>query len=257
MRTAVSELLWAEAEQRPGYELVRLRGSLSLVTVPRARLILEKNLAEHGRVVVDLAGLALLWRPAVEVFPTALASAGGWPLARMVLTGAGPDLAGALLLLRVTRTVPVVEDPVEAAARLVRRPDRIFRARDLPAHPAAPGAARAMVHEVCDEWDVAAVDEGAALIVTELVTNALVHARTSCRVTLTVDERGLRVGVRDYRVGPHPRPRPVDVTGEGGRGLHLVAMIAGTWEVRDHPDGKTVWALLPLPPPDGDPLVYH
>jgi anti-sigma regulatory factor (Ser/Thr protein kinase) len=241
---SVTATLWAETSAQPDHGVVRLHGTLSLATVQRVRSLLDKLLADHGAVVVDLAALRLGWRPAVEVFPTALAAAGGWPVARMVLTGAGPELAAVLRSLRIPRAVPLVEHPAAAAERLRRSPDRISRHRDLPADVSAPAAARALVREVCDDWRLAAAVDAGALVATELVTNAVQHARTSCRVGLTLDDTGLRVSVRDYSPGPAPRPRPVDARLGGGRGLHLVAMLASAWGAHEHDDGKTVWALI-------------
>jgi anti-sigma regulatory factor (Ser/Thr protein kinase) len=87
----------------------------------------------------------------------------------------------------------------------------------------------------------------AALVVSELVTNAVEHARTSCRVAVGLGPDRLRISVRDYAPGPSPRPRPVDTDRPGGRGLHLVAMLTTALGVRRHPDGKTVWAVVALP----------
>jgi anti-sigma regulatory factor (Ser/Thr protein kinase) len=248
---SVTAGLWTETSTQPDHDLVRLHGRLSLATLARVRTVLDKLLADRGAVVVDLAALRLGWRAAVEVFPAALAAAGGWPLARLVLTGAGPELAAALRSLRIPRTVPLVDQPAAAAERLLRRPDRVTRSRDLPADTSAPAAARALVREVCEDWGTATALDAAALVANELVTNAVQHARTSCRLGVTLDERGLRVAVRDYAPGHTPRPRPVDATHGGGRGLHLVALLAAGWGAHGHPDGKTVWATIDVPPEVG------
>jgi len=39
----------------------------------------------------------------------------------------------------------------------------------------------------------------------------------------------------------------VDADRAAGRGLHLVAMLAGAWGVQSHPDGKTTWVQIALP----------
>src|SRR3954447_17587025 len=71
-------------------------GELGLRDVPLVRRSLEKVLADRGRVLVDLSGMTVGWRPAVDVFPLALAMSGGWPAARLVLFGAGPATATVL-----------------------------------------------------------------------------------------------------------------------------------------------------------------
>ena len=80
---------------------------------------------------------------------------------------------------------------------------------------------------------------------TELVTNVVQHARTSCRLILTLDQRGLTVGVRDGRPGTIARLRPVNPCGRSGRGLLIVTGLARSWGVTEHEHGKTVWAVLP------------
>jgi hypothetical protein len=57
----------------------------------------------------------------------------------------------------------------------------------------------------------------------------------------------MHVGVRDYAPGAAPRPRPVGLAWSRGRGLHIVSMLASSWGVTHHADGKTIWALLALP----------
>lgn len=89
------------------------------------------------------------------------------------------------------------------------------------------------------------MSEMAALVATEFVTNAVQHAHTRSLLQLGVDRVGLHLAVRDFRrAHPDPRPRPVDVTRAGGRGWHLVPLLAAAWGALDHPDGKTMWAQL-------------
>jgi anti-sigma regulatory factor (Ser/Thr protein kinase) len=245
--TTVAETLWAEVERRADHDLLRLHGELSLATSARVRTLIGTSLGDRGAVVVDLADLRVRWASATEVFSSALAAAGGWPTARLVLTGAAPELARRLRSVRVSSTVPVVDDLAAAVGRLRERPERVARHRELQADPGAPAAARTLVREACQDWDVTASEDAAALVVSELVTNAVQHARTSCRVTVGIGPDGLHIGVRDYAPGPAPRPRPVDTGRAGGRGLHLVAMLAIASGVASHPDGKTAWAVIAVP----------
>lgn len=96
----------------------------------------------------------------------------------------------------------------------------------------------------------------AASVVDALVSNAVEHGRSSCRVSVSLDDRGLHIGVRDYGPSGPPRVRPVDLTAERGRGLHLVVLLSGRWGVTGHADGKTVWASLTrLEPAPGSAVV--
>ncbi|MEU6505126.1 SpoIIE family protein phosphatase [Streptomyces sp. NPDC046942] len=131
--------------------------------------------------------------------------------------------------------------------------DREVRGRAvLPGSPLAPGAARALVRAaLVDVPDVTArlVDDAMA-VVSELVTNAVVHAGTDVEVDWRTEETGaFVVEVHDR----HPSRAPRDpAAGEGpydtpeyGRGLRLVATLAESWGVTYRAGAKTVWARLP------------
>ena len=85
------------------------------------------------------------------------------------------------------------------------------------------------------------------LVASELVANAVAHARTSCRLDMRLDRPGLTIAVRDY--DPHGIPGPLACTATGHRshGLFLVTSISRTWGVSPTENGKSVWALLPVP----------
>jgi anti-sigma regulatory factor (Ser/Thr protein kinase) len=80
----------------------------------------------------------------------------------------------------------------------------------------------------------------AALLTTELATNAVEHARTPFTLTMELSDRTLRVGVRDD--SPlMPFIRPVRCREIGGLGLRLVATLADRWGCERGHDGKRVW----------------
>jgi anti-sigma regulatory factor (Ser/Thr protein kinase) len=86
------------------------------------------------------------------------------------------------------------------------------------------------------------------LIVSELVTNSIVHSRSghdggTVTVAVAVDRGRARVEVTDDGGPELPRLRPLDLGAESGRGLHLVAALAATWGCDRGPGGGTVtWA---------------
>lgn len=90
--------------------------------------------------------------------------------------------------------------------------------------------------------------ETAALVVSELVTNAIVHTasrRVICE--LCAGSERLRISVRDEGCGSGV-PRTIAGRGpdeEHGRGLLLVAAVSSAWGVRETGPGLTVWAELP------------
>ena len=84
-----------------------------------------------------------------------------------------------------------------------------------------------------------------ALLTSELVTNAVMHARTDIHVTVVLEGGRVRVCVRDENTRmPAPVIAPIDAT--SGRGLHLVQSAATAWGIQTDEDGKTIWFELEL-----------
>jgi len=65
-----------------------LRGDLDLASAVAVQKALTKLLIEHSAILLDISGATLTWAPATELFVSAVAAAGGWPSARLVLVGA-------------------------------------------------------------------------------------------------------------------------------------------------------------------------
>ena len=87
--------------------------------------------------------------------------------------------------------MPLVADLVEAVQRVQGRPERVRRFRDLPPESGAPGAARALVHQACVDWEIPIETENAAaVVVSELATNAVVHAETPLRAGVELSGEG-------------------------------------------------------------------
>jgi hypothetical protein len=114
-----------------------------------------------------------------------------------------------------------------------------------PVAASAP-AARRFALGVLARAGHAAIAHDAALVVTELTTNAIRHARTDFTVTVHARREHIRVAVRDAS-----RAMPVSRQGGtlalSGRGLQLIAGTATRWGGDQLPDGKVVWADLTNP----------
>ncbi|MFE5602298.1 ATP-binding protein [Streptomyces coelicoflavus] len=120
----------------------------------------------------------------------------------------------------------------------------------FPAAPDAVRTARSLVRRTLDEWRLGSVGDITALLVSELVTNALRHATGPIGVRLVRDPAGaagvLLVEVSDPLPDP-PRERVARPDDEDGRGLQLVASVTRRWGTRPGEAGKTVWFELALP----------
>ncbi|QNE79070.1 ATP-binding protein [Streptomyces finlayi] len=87
--------------------------------------------------------------------------------------------------------------------------------------------------------------EVAELLLSEVVTNALIHTRHGAVVTVTAGPEKVRVEVRDFMSGAAPKPYvPNADDGTHGRGLILVRSLADAWGVTAQMLGKVVWFEL-------------
>ncbi|MFI8876216.1 SpoIIE family protein phosphatase [Streptomyces sp. NPDC055243] len=134
----------------------------------------------------------------------------------------------------------------------------------LPGNPMAPAAARRFVRAALADWTELAVPaaagitdrlaDDAVLLVSELVTNAVVHAGTTVELLCRLDEAGLGescdtlvIEVSDHHparsVRNEPSPQPPGMP-EYGRGLQLVAALSDSWGITYRTGTKSVWARL-------------
>lgn len=106
-------------------------------------------------------------------------------------------------------------------------------------------------------WELPELVDTAALLVSEVVTNAVTHAGGEIALTLAVAEGALEVGVSDHE--PRlPRVRPVELPelddaaiawlSSHGRGMLLVDRLADEWGVEEFANGKQTWFRLATAP---------
>ena len=117
----------------------------------------------------------------------------------------------------------------------------------LDASENSPAQARRFVRKQCQAWDLMPIADAALVVVSELVTNAIVHAHSSCEVRLLRKPNVLRIEVAD-RGGGVPDVQAQDVDSESGRGMLLTSAYSAAWGVDTEPAAKIVWAELPLLP---------
>lgn len=115
---------------------------------------------------------------------------------------------------------------------------------DLEAVPSSAGVARSFVRAAFAGLDQDSEDL-ALLLTSELVTNAILHARTPLQLGVLLDGGKALVCVAD-RLDEGPALVPLRQSGDrfGGRGLALVADLAEAWGTTAHTGGKTVWFLI-------------
>jgi anti-sigma regulatory factor (Ser/Thr protein kinase) len=120
----------------------------------------------------------------------------------------------------------------------------------LPPDLQSPARARQWLTDLCAFWSCEELAFDAALLVSELTTNALLHTDGGTLVvTASFEQSLLTVVVNDDHGEPLPAgPSP---TTESGRGLPIVQAYAHDWDVRHDETGKSVWfTLLASPRPE-------
>ena len=107
-------------------------------------------------------------------------------------------------------------------------------------------SARQFVHVTLAAWGLDECATEVILVASELVTNAVLHARTAITIRMKREKRRIRLEVSD---GSPTLPRLCDYTdlAATGRGLHLVDTVATAWGAEPTADGKTVWCELVVP----------
>ena len=115
----------------------------------------------------------------------------------------------------------------------------------------AAAVSRSFVEPLVRHWDLGAIGFDAALVTTELVTNAVLHAELDVVLVLRPITRGVRIEVTDQcpsvlpHVAPHHTGALWELTlGQSGRGLRVVSELAARWGVATTQQTKTVWAEL-------------
>ncbi|WP_329125829.1 ATP-binding protein [Streptomyces sp. NBC_01465] len=128
-------------------------------------------------------------------------------------------------------------------------PDSRYDVVSYTPYPQNIPLARRRVARLVVEWGHPGVAGDAAVIVSELATNALLHGCLRdrlFRVELILAGAVLRMAVTDPKGERAPSPRPAEAGDQFGRGLLIVRTLAARWDVDSLDVGKTVWAELDL-----------
>jgi anti-anti-sigma regulatory factor/anti-sigma regulatory factor (Ser/Thr protein kinase) len=242
-----------------------LEGLLDAAHAPQLRRMLADRVAAdpHPVVIVDLSRVRAA-DPAVLSVLAAHQTDDDGPGPVIVLTGARGAVAQVLEDMGLPGVVPVTRTVADAVALAAARPPRLCAVRSLRGHPSAPRLARQFASETCSQWRLVTEAEDVELVVGELVTNAVTHAKTDLIVRLERSPDRLMVAVRDAAVDSFPSWwRGEDETAptrEGepgpswGHGLTIVRALAETAGVHaDRAGGKVVWAELRLGGRSGTP----
>ncbi|MGI5176286.1 ATP-binding protein [Dactylosporangium sp. CA-152071] len=214
----------------------------------------RKGLAEHPRAL--LLNLTAVEQPNPALVGAVLLaerhSGSIQPPVPLVLVASDATwrkLVGAGLMTRI----PIYTTMAAAQDALSHRTPPFGRVRlDLQPEAMAPSTARSFIGDTVLAWDLRALLHPARAIISELVTNAVQHARTPFTVTASRRWDLLHLAVED---GDPALPRmirpvqredvPLDVRGIG---LGIVARSARAWGATRTVAGKVIWATLATVP---------
>ncbi len=216
--------------------------------------------AERARPDVVLLDCTLPGVDAFDALPVLRTAA---PEARIVLVS-GHDPADLQLASRsagavgyLTKATPArrLSAELDALLGLVDAVEQMLAeaSRRFDHDAQTPRAARRFVSEALTGWgdDEGDLTDTVTLLVSELVTNAVVHAGSDVEVAVRLTATAARVEVTDASTGG-VAPRDATAEEDSGRGLALVGNLARRWGVMAAPGGgKTVWFEVERPPTDG------
>jgi hypothetical protein len=246
-----------EADWYDGTVVVHLAGRLDIPQAAMVRAVLRKAAGEPvGLVVCDLAGLTWL-RPACAAVFVAAAPTVAWPAPALWLATATGQPAEVIdrALTRVA-TIGIASTVAEAGRRARTEPVWPRVVQLLPAHPSSARRARRLVVEACAAWDAPHLVDPVRLVVSELVTNAILHGPAGLELRLERRADRLRVAVRDDIHDPadHHGPSAGQVVADGVAELEddpyrlLLVQAVAAVGVSYHPGGgKVTWASIPAP----------
>lgn len=120
---------------------------------------------------------------------------------------------------------------------------------EFGAEPRSPYAARRLLRETLHGWQLGHLEDVATLLVSELATNAVMHAQSGFLVEAVRRPSVVRVSLYDCGTA-EPTRRHDGLHAGSGRGIGLVAVLASAWGTSSEtaPWAKVVWFELPVDP---------
>jgi hypothetical protein len=180
---------------------------------------------------------------AVEMLAAASRHVRDWPGIPVAVACPDPRVRSALRAHPLGGQLIVTASTLRAVSAVLATPVPAVEWLRLAPRPTAPSASRGFVAHTLLDWGLGALIPSASLVVSELVTNATIHAGTDIALSLAWHLGALRLTVRDNSPDlPHQRYSKQDVH---GRGLFVVAGLSRAVGVLPTADGgKVVWAVL-------------
>ena len=244
-----------EIERRGPRAVLTLRGDLDIATVGELELAQKRALADHpSRLLIDLRSVAFVDSSGLRLLlqTDSLARRDGW---RLELLGPAPTAQSVFAVTGADRLLPFIDRAQGANAtgqdkgHGIRSAEPCSLRLDLDRAPTAAGAARAALRGlVSDDLPAVGEQEVLALLVSEVVTNAVKHAgrrRRAIEFSVDVNPTHTRVVVTDGGPGfERTAGRRSPSFGPGGYGIFLLDSEASRWGTHHAPGRFSVWFEL-------------
>src|SRR5215213_5008703 len=241
-----------EQSSQQGIVVLSLAGPIDLEATPQLRRAVLKQLAEQPTTIIcDLRQVEAIDPLCAGVFTSIRHPTLGGRGTALLLCGAQPGVLDVLVRHGVARRLALYPSLDQALANASARPPWAREQLALEPVPTAAHDGRAFVREVCGRWGLQRLADPAALLASELLSLAAVHARSAMELRVELGGSWLRVAVHDE----DPNLLELLVTKETERRLSLliVDQVGTSWGVRqDGTGGKTAWCTLKLPPQEAD-----
>ena len=232
-----------QLEVDAGVEVLAVSGVMDASDAAALSRAIERAVGLKPRaLVVDLLAAQVATPDIVEVVTAASRIARGWPHPTLVLCAPAGEMGAAL--------AGITSVHHDRASALTHVDDRAPHERErivLAFTPHAPSQARRAITDWAHGRGLGQVADDMVLVVSELVTNAVMHASPAVTLEVELGEHEVVLAVEDGTAA-RPTRRLSNSASEGGRGMLLVERLSYEHGVRPCPPGKTVWATLQLLP---------
>jgi LuxR family transcriptional regulator, maltose regulon positive regulatory protein len=241
-----------EQSSQQGSVVLSLAGRIDLETAPQLQRAVLKQLAEQPRAIIcDLRQVEAIDPLCAGVFTSIRHRTLGGRGTALLLCGAQPGVVDVLVRQGVARRLALYPGLDQALANASARPPWAREQLALEPVPTAARDGRAFVRQVCGRWGLQRLADPAALLASELISLAVVHAHSAMELRVELRGSWLQVAVHDE----DPNLLELLVAKETERRLSLliVDQVGTSWGVRqDGAGGKTAWCTLKLPPQEAD-----
>jgi anti-anti-sigma regulatory factor len=239
-------LTWQLADKNEP-AVLSVRGSLNVASGEALHRAMTTALRRGpGQLLIDISAMTVIAADAVRVFARIMEEALRWPAVLALICAPAVEVA-ALLTAEVLDPRLLFGSVAAGRSAVLSVVPPV--SQELSPVFGAARQARDVITDACLRWDEPDLVAPATVVVSELVTNASVHADTTMTLHAQLRQCHLHLAVVDGS-RHHAVRRQASADRPGGRGMNLVDAFSAAWGSTLLPTGKVVWSALARPPRD-------